>query len=69
MQDLPDNKYNIQNLPPDKYRDQTQEVLSNNEYLDQVNGVRSVSTEQTSTEFAFEASRDDEPSKTDYTKG
>lgn len=34
LQYLPDNKYNIQNLPPDKYRDKGQEVLSNNEYLE-----------------------------------
>jgi len=35
-----------------------------------VNGTtRSVSTEQSSTDFVFEASRDDEPSKTDYVKG
>jgi hypothetical protein len=29
----PDSKYNIENLPPEKYRVKDEEVLSNEEYL------------------------------------
>ena len=72
LQYLPDNKYTIQNFPPDKYRDKSQEVISNNEYLEIQSGkTRSESIEQSSTEFDFEPSREgnDTPSKTDYVKG
>ncbi len=34
----PDSKYNIENLPPEKYRVKGEEVISNEEYLELQNG-------------------------------
>lgn len=69
---LPDTKYNIQNLPAEKFRVKEEEVISNEEYLEIQSGKqRSESIEQVSTDFEFDNKWgiDNMPSKTDYSKG
>ena len=56
---VPDKKYNIQNMPAEKYRIRDEEVISNDEYLEmQSTGkVRTESIDQSSIDFEFDNSR------------
>lgn len=52
----PDSKYNIENLPPEKYRVKEEEVLSNEEYLVLQNGgtPKEEKIDQDASNFAFD---------------
>ena len=77
---VPDNKYNIQNMPAEKYRVREEEVISNDEYLEmQSTGkTRTESIDQVADDFEFDNSRGiantpsakgKEPSSPDQIKG
>ena len=53
-----DSKYNIENLPPEKYRVREEEIISNDEYLEIQSGkTRTESIDQLSLDFEFDNSR------------
>ena len=58
-------------MPPEKYRDKGDEVISNDEYLEIQSGkTRSDTLDQVGNDFDFDNSRgiNNEPSSTDYKK-
>ena len=71
MQYLPDSKYNITNMPAEKFRVKEEEIISNDEYLEIQSGkTRADSVDQVATSFEFDNSRgiNNTPSSTDYKK-